>query len=81
MVPYLLSNHRRQRYELLGDNIMAYNLSKEIHFPYNSVDVIYHSHMLEHLDRSVVPEFYWKLIECLSPVSSPNSNARLRVVV
>jgi SAM-dependent methyltransferase len=54
-VPILLKGDRLQQFRQLGDNIMVHDLSKGIPFPDSSVDAVYHSHTLEHLDRDIVP--------------------------
>jgi len=36
---------------------MVHNLSKELPFPSGSVDVVYHSHFLEHLDKPLARNF------------------------
>jgi len=66
-VPYLLTGDRRKRFDLLGDNVMVHDLSKGIPFDSNSVDVVYHSHMLEHLDREGVPKFLAEVKRVLKP--------------
>ena len=57
IVPYFLSGERLAEFQRLQDNILVHDLSKGIPFEDESVDVVYHSHMLEHLDREVVPFF------------------------
>jgi predicted SAM-dependent methyltransferase len=54
-VPILLKGERLLQFRQLGDNIMVHDLSKGIPFPDGSVDAVYHSHTLEHLDRDIVP--------------------------
>ena len=48
---YLLKGERLDRFNSLPDNIMAHNLAKGLPFDSNSIDVVYHSHLLEHLDK------------------------------
>lgn len=55
--PILLNGERRERYKVLPLNILAHDISKGLPFKSQTVDVIFHSHFLEHLDRSVVPNF------------------------
>jgi predicted SAM-dependent methyltransferase len=40
-----------------GTDVISYDLSQGIPLPTNSCDVVYHSHMLEHLRPSDVPSF------------------------
>lgn len=53
----LLNGDRLTRFRALPNNILVHDLAKGIPFPNASVDVVYHSHVLEHLDRNVAPEF------------------------
>lgn len=53
VVPVLFNGERRKRFDTLPDNILVHDLSKGLPYDADSVDVVYHSHMLEHLDRDV----------------------------
>jgi hypothetical protein len=55
--PILVGRNRRAAFKALGDNILSHDLSKGIPFPSGSLDAIYHSHLLEHIDREKVPIF------------------------
>lgn len=56
--PIILQGERLDAFKRLDtSNIMVHDLSKGIPFPDDSVDAVYHSHTLEHLDRDVVPKF------------------------
>ena len=57
LVPVLLNGERLSRFRSLPDNLMVHDLSRGIPFPDASVDLVYHSHVLEHLDRGVAPRF------------------------
>lgn len=57
MVLLTLQGERRKRFASLSDNVMVCNLANGIPFASDSVDAVYHSHMLEHLDRNVAPRF------------------------
>lgn len=67
IMPMLLNNERLRRFEQLPSNIMAHDLSRGIPFPDNSVDVIFHSNMLEHLDREVASIFLAEAFRVLKP--------------
>jgi len=66
-VPLFIKGERLERYNSLPDNIMVHNLAKGIPFDSNSVDVVYHSHMLEHLDRDVAKKFLLEVKRVLKP--------------
>jgi SAM-dependent methyltransferase len=59
--------NRLKRLQSLPHNIMVHNLAKGIPFPSDSVDVVYHSHLLEHLDRAVVRQFLLEIHRVLKP--------------
>jgi SAM-dependent methyltransferase len=61
LAPLLLNGERLQRFRALPDNLLVHDLACGIPFPATSVDVVYHSHVLEHLDREVAGRF---LVEC-----------------
>ena len=52
-----LSSERRQSIDDLPSNILVHDLVKGIPFDDNSIDVVYHSHLLEHIDRDKVNIF------------------------
>jgi len=53
-VPWLLKGERLRQFQALGNNIRVHDLSKGIPYADGSADSVYHSHTLEHLDRSIV---------------------------
>jgi len=53
----VLDETRRDRLRALPPNIRVHNLANGIPFDDHSVDVVYHSHLLEHLDRDVAERF------------------------
>jgi SAM-dependent methyltransferase len=67
LLPLLLGGERRARFKQLPPNIMPHDLSKGIPFPDNSADVIFHSNMMEHLDRNVAEGFLVEALRVLKP--------------
>ena len=67
VAPFLLNGERKRRLAALPDNMVVHDLSKGIPFDDASVDVVYHSHMLEHLDRWVAPRFMEEVRRVLRP--------------
>jgi SAM-dependent methyltransferase len=58
---------RRSRLDQMGGHLLAHDLSKGIPFDSGSVDVVYHSHVLEHLDRPVARSFLEETLRVLKP--------------
>jgi len=71
----LLSAERYARLQSIDPDMVRWDLRKGIPFPDATFDVVYHSHVLEHIDRVHVPTF---LGECRRVL---RSNGVLRVVV
>ncbi len=67
VVPLFVKGERLDRFNSLPDNIMVHNLAKGIPFNSDSVDVVYHSHLLEHLDRDVAEKFLIEAKRVLKP--------------
>lgn len=67
LAPVLLKGDRLQRFRALPSNIMIHDLARGIPFVDRSVDVVYHSHVLEHLDREVAIEFIRECGRVLRP--------------
>ncbi len=65
--PFFLSKERYKNLINMPENIMVYNLSKGIPFKDNSVDVVYHSHLIEHLDKDVAKKFLIEIKRVLKP--------------
>jgi predicted SAM-dependent methyltransferase len=63
----LLKGERRARFDAMSDNIVVHNLRKGIPAESNSVDAVYHSHTLEHIDRADVPGFMSEVLRVLKP--------------
>ena len=58
---------RLQRLNSIGDNIIVHDLSKGIPFDSDSIDVVYHSHFLEHLERDAAKLFLKEVRRTLKP--------------
>lgn len=67
LVPVVLHGDRRRRFEQLPDNIQVHDLARGIPYATDSVDAVYHSHVLEHLDRNVAPAFLAEVRRVLKP--------------
>lgn len=67
LVPMLVRGSRLERFNALPDNIMVHDLAKGIPFEDNSVDAVYHSHTLEHLDREVAEGMLREVLRVLRP--------------
>lgn len=67
IAPRLLNGVRRERFEAMPDNVLVHDLAKGIPFGDGSVDAVYHSHLLEHLDRPVAAEFMTEVRRVLKP--------------
>lgn len=67
IAPLFLRDKRLERFISLPDNIVVHDLSKGIPFESNSVNGVYHSHLLEHLDRDVAKEFLLEVKRVLKP--------------
>jgi SAM-dependent methyltransferase len=65
--PLLLSAERRKRFETLPANVVVHDLRQGIPCATDSVDVVYHSHLLEHLDRPSAEVFQTEVHRVLVP--------------
>jgi SAM-dependent methyltransferase len=65
--PVLLNSERYERFKCLPSNIMVHDLAKGIPFDENSIDVVYHSHVLEHLDQTTARLFLTEIQRVLIP--------------
>lgn len=62
-----LDKARRERLGQLDDTIQRCDLRKGIPYPDDSVDVVYHSHLFEHIDREQVVGFIREVRRVLRP--------------
>lgn len=67
LAPRLLSGKRREQFLHIPVNVLALDLSRGLPFANSSVDVIYHSHMLEHLPREAAAGFFREIRRVLKP--------------
>ena len=65
--PLVLGGERLERYRSLPENIVAHDLTRGIPLPDGSADVVYHSHVLEHIDRDAVTAFQAEVRRVLKP--------------
>jgi len=70
LTPMVVKGERLRRFASLPDNILVHNLANGIPFPDESVDAVYHSHLLEHLDREVAGRFLREVRRVLKPGGS-----------
>lgn len=65
LAPVVLRGERRKRFEALGHNIVVHDLRRRLPVRDGSADAVYHSHVLEHLDRHLVGPFLaevWRVL-------------------
>ena len=62
-----LSTERRERLASIDRSIVVHDMRSNLPFAEKSVDAIYHSHMLEHIDREKVPKFLSEIRRVLRP--------------
>ncbi len=67
LAPLLLYGDRLKRFERLPKNILPHDLRRGIPFPDDSVDAIFHSNVLEHLDRGIAEQFLAEALRALRP--------------
>ena len=67
IVPLLTKGERLRRFRSLPSNVMVHNIARGIPFDDDSVDAVYHSHLLEHLDQAVAREFLIEIKRVLRP--------------
>jgi SAM-dependent methyltransferase len=63
----ILSDLRWNRLPLIDPDIIIHNLAKGIPAPDDSADVVYHSHVFEHIDRELAPGFLCECLRVLRP--------------
>ncbi len=63
----LMNGSRYEKFKALPDNVVLWDLRRGIPSADNSVDVVYHSHYLEHIDREYVPALLREVHRVLKP--------------
>lgn len=66
-VPLLVQGERREQFRALSDNILVHDLSRGLPFDDGSVDAVYHSHLLEHIDHDAAEGFLREIQRVLKP--------------
>jgi len=66
LAPVILNEERHQLF-LRMDEVLVHDLKKGIPAPDGTADAIYHSHVLEHMDRDAVPAFFAEIRRVLKP--------------
>jgi SAM-dependent methyltransferase len=64
---FVLTGERRAKFNNMAGDIVVHNLRKGIPAETNSVDAVYHSHVLEHIDRAAAPGFMAEVLRVLRP--------------
>lgn len=67
LAPFVLDKTRLERLRSLPQNIMVHDLAKGIPFKDGTADVVYHSHVLEHLDKPIAFGFLQEAWRVLKP--------------
>jgi SAM-dependent methyltransferase len=67
LVAPLIGRDRVERINQMRGTTICHNLKKGIPFPSNSADAVYHSHLMEHIDRDAVLGFQKEIFRVLKP--------------
>lgn len=67
LAPLWLRGYRREAFEGLSGEVVVHDLRKGIPAETGTVDAVYHSHVLEHIDRDNVPAFLAEVHRVLKP--------------
>ena len=67
LAPVLLGGERLRRFRQLPSNILAHDLARGIPCSDSTVDVVFHSNVMEHLDRDVAVGFLQEVMRVLKP--------------
>ena len=67
LVKPLIGRDRAERVKVMRGRTICHDLKKGIPFPNNSADAVYHSHLMEHIDRNAVLAFQRDICRVLKP--------------
>jgi len=67
LAPIIFNEARLDQFNGLDDDVVLHDLRKGIPLGDRSADVVYHSHVLEHVDRDAVPGFFAEIRRVLKP--------------
>jgi predicted SAM-dependent methyltransferase len=67
LAPLIAGKERGERIVNLPESVMVHNLAKGIPFADGTADGVYHSHVIEHLGRQIVPGFLAEIYRVLKP--------------
>jgi SAM-dependent methyltransferase len=67
LAPFLLRGYRLESFRAISGEVLLHDLRKGIPFDSGTVDAVYHSHILEHIDRDAVPGFFAEIRRVLKP--------------
>jgi SAM-dependent methyltransferase len=67
LTPFFVRGDRLDHFRALPRNILVHNLARPLPIADESVDVVYHSHVLEHLDRDTAKTFLLEVKRVLRP--------------
>jgi SAM-dependent methyltransferase len=63
----LISDDRWERLQKLDPSVVVWNLARGVPYSDRSFEVVYHSHVLEHIDREAAPAFLEECLRVLKP--------------
>jgi SAM-dependent methyltransferase len=67
LAPLWLRGHRGEAFRQIKGDVVVHDLRKGIPVDSGSVDAVYHSHVLEHIDREDIPAFMAEIHRVLKP--------------
>lgn len=67
VAPLILTGERMRHFDEMAGAVLVHDIRKGLPAGDSTVDVVYHSHVLEHLDRKSVPQFFAEVRRVLRP--------------